>query len=92
MSAQDIRAVDARFAERLRLMRQARNMTAHRLAEQAGLPTDAVHRIEMPRAGKRQRDTTIGEAVVLCQVLGIDLAHMVAEDVLHVPAALGGER
>lgn len=79
--------VDRRFAQRLRVLRRRRGMTGPELAAAAGLPEQAVYRIEAG-ASPAPRRATIGEAVALAEALGINLAHLVAEDVPCV--TLGG--
>jgi transcriptional regulator with XRE-family HTH domain len=80
--------VDRRFAERLRRLRRARGMTGVELAAAAGMPEQAVYRIEAGTSPTPRR-ATVGEAAALAAALGVDLAHLVAEDVLRVTVALG---
>ncbi|GAA2681844.1 helix-turn-helix domain-containing protein [Actinoplanes palleronii] len=81
-----------RFAERLRLLRRAKALTGRALAERAGLPEHAVYRIEASAKGTSPRVPTLGEAVALADALGVDLAHLVAADVMSVTVPLGGAR
>lgn len=81
-SLRSITATDALFAERLKAVRQARRWGSRDLALRLGQHVQFVQTIERghPHTRSRRR-VTIGEAVAICAVLGVDLAQMLDPDV-----------
>lgn len=64
--------IERRFGERMRMVRQARGLSASRLAERVGVDVFAVQRSETGQRGMR-----LGEAVLLCAALGVPLMDMI---------------
>ncbi len=91
MTAPKAGDMDALFARRLRSLRMARGISGTALAGLAGMPTQAVYRIESSTWSRAGRVATVGEAAVLARLLGCDLARMVSPEPLLV-AGLGDAR
>jgi transcriptional regulator with XRE-family HTH domain len=89
-SMRSITATDALFAERLKAARQARGWGSRDLSIRLGQHVQFVQTIERghPHTRSRRR-VTIGEAVAICAVLGVDLAQMLDPEV-PLETLLGG--
>lgn len=82
--------VNCRFADRARVVRQARGITQQHLANRVGLPARVVQQIEAGRVHtKRARKATVGEAALLAQALGVPLEWMLRADPLPTEALMG---
>lgn len=78
-------ATNRRFAERLRMVRQARGLTQADLGERMGWTDRIVFAIESP---DRKREADLGEALALSQILGVPFGLMVRDEPLP-PIVLG---
>jgi ribosome-binding protein aMBF1 (putative translation factor) len=78
-------AADRLFAERMRAVREARGWGGLNLAARLGRHERFVFDIE-----KRHRKVSIGEALEICAVLGVDLAKMLDPGV-PLETLLGGD-
>jgi transcriptional regulator with XRE-family HTH domain len=83
---------DTAFADRLRPVREARGWTAVDLARRLGQHVQFIVTIECPRSNNRKRRrVSVGEAVAICAVLGVDLAAMLDPD-RTLASLLGGDQ
>src|ERR1700722_2997434 len=73
---------DAIFARRLRAVREASGMTQQQLADAMASTGNKIHRSTIGKIESGDRPVTIGEAVQLAGILGVDLAELVTEHTL----------
>lgn len=70
---------DAIFARRLRATREASGMTQQQLADAMASTGNKIHRSTIGKIESGGRPVTIGEAVQLAGILGVDLAVLATE-------------
>lgn len=68
---------DAIFARRLRAVREAAGMTQQHLADAMASTGNKIHRSTIGKIESGDRPVTVGEAIELAGILGVDLAGLV---------------
>jgi transcriptional regulator with XRE-family HTH domain len=92
--AEMVAQIDARFANRLRQVRRSRGLSARELGEMVGLSSASVLNSEVGEYAAHRgheavrrppRVVSIGEAIALCQALGVGLDLMCRPGPVEIP-------